>query len=107
MAWRTAIAFEAAQAMEGRPVMEGPLVVTARFYLPRPRTAPARIVVPATRPDIDKLARALLDGLTGVVFRDDSQVVTLDAGKRFDVEYDRIPGVWVYVRDFDPSEPAP
>jgi Holliday junction resolvase RusA-like endonuclease len=38
---------------------------------------------PASRPDVDKLARAVLDALTGVLYRDDGQVVTLDVTKRY------------------------
>lgn len=73
----------------------GPVMVEIVFYLPRPKahygsgrnagvlkdSAPA---VPTTRPDSDKLARAVLDALTmAAVYVDDSQVVELRAGKRF------------------------
>jgi crossover junction endodeoxyribonuclease RusA len=34
-------------------------------------------------PDVDKLARCALDALTGVVFKDDSQVTRLTVGKSF------------------------
>lgn len=34
------------------------------------------------KPDLDKLLRALNDGLTGVAFHDDSQVVNIAATKR-------------------------
>jgi Holliday junction resolvase RusA-like endonuclease len=39
---------------------------------------------PTAPPDIDKLARAVLDALTGIVYDDDSQVIELQATKRFD-----------------------
>jgi len=35
----------------------------------------------ATRPDADKLARAVLDALTGVAYRDDGQVAVLRVSK--------------------------
>jgi len=39
--------------------------------------------VPAVkRPDLDKLVRAVFDALTNVVFKDDSQVVSVFASKR-------------------------
>jgi Holliday junction resolvase RusA-like endonuclease len=38
---------------------------------------------PDRRPDIDKLARSILDALTGLVWRDDGQVVILDVAKRY------------------------
>lgn len=39
----------------------------------KPKTSKA--VVPAVRPDADKLLRAILDALTGVAYADDAQVV--------------------------------
>lgn len=34
-------------------------------------------------PDVDKLARAILDAMTGIVFRDDAQVAHLNVWKRY------------------------
>jgi crossover junction endodeoxyribonuclease RusA len=95
--WREAVRAETqtemwTQGRAGRP-MEGPVAVRLRFWLTRPAShygtgrnkavvkasAPRR---PAGRPDVDKLARAVLDGLTmGGAFADDSQVVELQASK--------------------------
>jgi Holliday junction resolvase RusA-like endonuclease len=52
-----------------------------------PRASAPRL--PATRPDIDKLLRAVLDALTGLVFVDDGQVVTVNMAK----EYANVTGV--------------
>jgi Holliday junction resolvase RusA-like endonuclease len=38
---------------------------------------------PTTKPDLDKLARAVLDALTGVYYLDDAQVVSLDLQKAY------------------------
>lgn len=46
-----------------------------------------------TRPDIDKLCRAVLDALTGVAFNDDAQVAVLRATKGYALN----PGVVVEV----------
>jgi Holliday junction resolvase RusA-like endonuclease len=64
------------------PGFDGPLVVTFAFYVDRPKghygvrdlkkSAPP---YPIVRPDLLKLARAVEDALTGVVYRDDSQIV--------------------------------
>jgi crossover junction endodeoxyribonuclease RusA len=82
-AWRHAIATEARAAMGDRPTIDGPVAVAADFYLRRPKSAPRRVMHPATKPDVDKLARALLDACTGVVFVDDSRVVSLSVGKLY------------------------
>ena len=45
--------------------------------------APKRVTEVTTKPDVDKLARAALDALTGVLWADDSQVVSLHAQKEY------------------------
>lgn len=69
-----------------------PMIVVLTFQFVRPMShyyarkngnvlreyAPKRMIC---RPDADKLVRAVLDGLTYVVMRDDSQVVALVASK--------------------------
>ena len=62
-----------------------PVRVRLRFALPCPKSLSRRASRrPHTkRPDVDKLARAALDALTGVIFRDDSQVYALSAVKHY------------------------
>jgi len=87
--WREAVRAETQRAcgMPGHPpvpVPGEPAVVDILFRLPRPKSAPKRVTQPVKRPDVDKLARAVLDGLVdGGAFADDSQVVSLAAQKRF------------------------
>ena len=57
--------------------------IECRFYFQRPKSTKKAIVDKVTKPDIDKLARAILDALTGIVFEDDSQVTTLVCWKGF------------------------
>ena len=95
------VALFAQQAMAGRPVMAGPvaLSVTALFPIPtswpKKRQAAARAGTEqhTKRPDADNCAKAILDGLNGVVWKDDSQVVTLSIEKR----YAEVPRVEVLV----------
>jgi Holliday junction resolvase RusA-like endonuclease len=59
-----------------------PVTVTLSFVLPRPQKP--RWAVPAVKPDIDKLTRAVLDGLTdGGLLADDARVVDLIVRKRY------------------------
>jgi Holliday junction resolvase RusA-like endonuclease len=85
-AWRTAIASEARFAMGGLPMLRGPVRVQVEFELPRPASRPKRDRWPDRRPDLDKLVRASLDSMTGVVFGDDSQVVRLSASKIYGLD---------------------
>lgn len=52
---------------------------------------------PAGRPDLDKLARAVLDGLTaGGAWKDDSQVVVLQVAKVYN-EAGEVPGCTIFI----------
>ena len=81
--WRTLVAHTASIAQAGRPVIEGPVTVDVVFGFGLPKQpGTRRSQDPHTsRPDLDKLVRAVLDALTGVVYTDDSQVVELSARK--------------------------
>jgi crossover junction endodeoxyribonuclease RusA len=94
VAWRTDIRAAARDAMLDDLPMTGPVAVSLTFRLKRPGShyrsgahagtlkanAP---LVPITRPDIDKLSRAVLDALKGITWGDDSQVVQKVATKRY------------------------
>jgi len=51
------------------------------FIFNKPKTV--KRSEPFVRPDLDKLIRAVLDGLTGVAYEDDQQVVRLTAQKAY------------------------
>ena len=61
----------------------GPVRVHVSFYLPKPKSAPKRTIPHVKKPDIDKLMRAILDALKGVVWTDDSQVTSISATKDY------------------------
>jgi Holliday junction resolvase RusA-like endonuclease len=88
--WRSAVRDTAVGVMLGmapgaaRGPLTGPLSVSLAFTLPKPKSAPkTRRTWPDKRPDLDKLVRATLDGLTGPLFADDAQVILLEAGKLY------------------------
>lgn len=79
--------------------------ISAYFSFPRPTSvSPKRFPEKTTKPDLDKLVRALLDALTGVVFEDDSQVVMFAAKKGFGAPGLRV-RVAEVVEDLPPSIP--
>lgn len=99
--WRTDIAWHAAQQYTA-DVQGGALAVEIEFVMPRPASTPKRATPPATkRPDIDKLARAVLDALSGIVWRDDSQIVDLHPTKRL-AEMGERSGARIRVRPAQP-----
>lgn len=82
--WRDAVAAQALQAWaigawQGAP-LEGGVHLRLQFAFVRPASARKR-VTPHVKPDLDKLQRAVLDALTGVVYVDDAQVVSVTASK--------------------------
>ena len=110
-AWRDLVAKAASDAMIRRPqwgVLEGAVGIDLQVFLPRPKSAPKRKRLRhQKRPDIDKVIRGILDALTGVVFRDDSQVCEIKALKDYD--YDHAPGIIcvVYPIPDSPRERSP
>ena len=89
--WAAQVAWCAKQAGLAR-IPKGVGVIVSVTYEFAP---PIRVVrsCPCTRPDIDKLARALLDALTGVAYEDDGQVVALTVRKTYGT--DTRTRVWV------------
>lgn len=84
---------------------EQPFEVLLVYYMPRPNgdytksgelTASAR-TEPWTKPDLDKLERATLDALTGMVWDDDSRVCRVVKEKRYATR-ERDVGLWIEVR---------
>jgi|GEM_PF-2448557 len=126
--WRSKVAEAARAAMDGRPLWDEPCILVCEFLLPRPRShwtksGTLRKGAPLLpkKPDWSKLVRAVEDALTGVVYRDDSQVVMpsdpwgicqLQPRKRYarrqcaDDGRDVVGGVFVEVRQLSADEQA-
>lgn len=93
-AWRREVAADARVALwelpaSQRGLLTGALTVALLFVLPRPKDLPKRVVHHQKKPDLDKLQRAVLDALTGVVWVDDNQVADLVGRKRYVGEGER------------------
>lgn len=99
-AWRTLVARDAKNAAHTArwdTPHDGPVTVEAIFYLPRPK----RPLFPnhaATKPDLDKLARAVGDALAapGGPLTEDSRIVTWILTKQWATD-SQTPGVHVIV----------
>ncbi len=81
--WRKEVYDAAKLAMNGKELETGPIMVQINFFFARPKSTKLSVFYKITKPDIDKLARGVLDSLTGTCFKDDSQVVFLQADKNF------------------------
>lgn len=103
--WRTAIANAAFDVWTKQKIEKfvDPVVVTAVFYLPKPKSV--RRLFPSVAPDTDKLQRALGDALSidAPILEDDSLIVKWHAQKAYASSPDQA-GVWVHIRLADDSD---
>lgn len=90
--WRTALSvLLRAEWNRGRHHLLGvargsykwPIRAQMIFYLSRPKSAPSYVKQPTVIPDVDKLARVVMDELTGIVAKDDAQIVDMHAVKMY------------------------
>jgi crossover junction endodeoxyribonuclease RusA len=102
--WRARIAEAARSQCPACFVTDKPLVLSAIFRLPRPKSARKSATpyeLAAKRPDLSKLVRAVEDALTGVWYADDSLIVSYrDIDKRVCTAGER-PGVDVMLYRVD------
>jgi Holliday junction resolvase RusA-like endonuclease len=93
-AYENLVALAARDVMQrqGQALMEGPVsvLVYCGFRVPA-STAKSRVgqmlqhlILPLKKPDADNVAKAVLDGLNGVAYLDDTQVTDLTVIRRFD-----------------------
>jgi Holliday junction resolvase RusA-like endonuclease len=76
-------------AMGDAPLLDGPLALSIVVHLPIPASwskakqasASKGTLWPVSRPDVDNYAKNILDALNGVVWHDDSAVVSLTCTK--------------------------
>ena len=107
-AWQATIARAAREQWDLPRVAVGdPLSVSMVFRMPRPRSR-RQERWHAARPDIDKLIRAVLDGLSGIVYDDDCTIARIIAVALYETD-ERPPGVTISVRlceEDDEHDPA-
>jgi Holliday junction resolvase RusA-like endonuclease len=97
------IKFYAAEAMGSTDPLETPVsvylyirhAVPQSYSKKRTEACLSGLEQPCKKPDIDNIAKTYLDGMNGVVFHDDTQVVDLHVKK----VYSAVPGVDVMVME--------
>jgi Holliday junction resolvase RusA-like endonuclease len=102
--WRSALKEAGKEWIREHPehILDGthamPASVHLVFYMPRPKSLPKKVLHHIKRPDLDKLVRSVLDGITGTVLKDDSQVFQLSARKLYTNEANPEPCLQVDVK---------
>lgn len=73
-------------AMMNRTILEGPVkVCITAFFNHKSNTG-----WHTSRPDLDNIAKAILDGLNGIIYVDDNQVAQIVASKKYDEGEERV-----------------
>lgn len=83
-AWRQAVGLVAKNAcLRAGWVLplDEPVLIAATFYLHRPQRP--RFAEAATKPDLDKLTRAVGDALTSSVLFEDSRIISWQVSKKY------------------------
>jgi crossover junction endodeoxyribonuclease RusA len=105
--WKSLVAYTAREYYKGE-LLTGPVIVTMTFYQTRPAChygsgknaavlKPSAPTWPTGKPDVLKLTRAVEDACTGILWKDDSQIVDERIIKR----YGDKPGVKIQVTSPD------
>ncbi|VFR81133.1 Phage Holliday junction resolvase [plant metagenome] len=110
VAYESLIRCAGAQAMDGHPPFTGPVRMEIDIVCPVPpswskvrqRRALAGEILPTVKPDGDNVEKAVKDGINGVVYRDDVQVVRDSKGK----VYGEVPAVHVVITELQGVESA-
>ena len=97
-AWKIAVDAAAREAMGDDALLDGALALHVTFWLRPPKNetrAQRQRAYCGTRPDADKLLRAIEDPMSGVVYVDDARIVLVRVEKLY--ARDRAPGAHVIV----------
>ena len=86
-----------------QPMLTGELKarIDAFFTIPKATPKKTRLKMlnretrPTKRPDLDNVAKAVLDALNGLAYQDDSQIVSLTINKF----YSEVPGVEIFIEE--------
>lgn len=90
-AYENAVALKAKLAMQGKQPFHGAVKVSISFYLPIPKSWTKKRRQEAIEgrhaecivSDLDNYVKACADGMNGIVYHDDRQIVSLHARKRY------------------------
>lgn len=108
--WKSSIA-EALQGHLPATPIDGPVSVTVSYQMPRPKRLMRKRdsegpLAHTSKPDVDNLNKAIFDTLTRLgVFRDDSQICHVEAGKHYHGK-DDLPGALIVVKTLLQEERA-
>ena len=92
--WKSYAKFCAAEEMKGKPLLTCPLRVVVMSYREIPKSLSKKkalqaqngLIRPSTKPDIDNYIKGAFDAIEGIVYKNDSQIVSLCSEKYYSTE---------------------
>lgn len=95
------IQMQVALEYKGAP-LEEPLTVCVTVHLQKPTSrSKTKASYPTTKPDVDNYVKLVLDALNGILWKDDSSVVSMCVTKR----YSERQGIYLTVRGIGAVQP--
>jgi Holliday junction resolvase RusA-like endonuclease len=93
VAYETKVRKACREAMGLIKPLEGPISVRIVFALPMPKSLSKKnaqlavdgVLKPIKKPDIDNMAKSVLDGMNKIAFLDDAQIVMLKVVKMYSI----------------------
>lgn len=100
----------AAKAEHSGAPLQGPIRMRCVFVMPRPgrlvwKTKPMPRLAHTSTPDVENIAKAVMDALSGTTFVDDAQVYALDVAKVI-AGGDEQPHVTIEIEEIERCKPA-
>ncbi len=90
--------------LAGATKLEGPLKAELQFLFERPAKVPKKLgtgrIDKQTKPDLDNLAKGVLDALNKLAYHDDGQVCELKISKQHAAQ-DETPGVLITIKEIE------
>ena len=91
-AYEQAVAWSARKAMRGHELFDGAVELSLMVHISVPKSWPNKkkdqaamgFIRPTARPDLDNYLKIVCDGLNGIVWKDDAQVVRVEASKLYE-----------------------
>ena len=82
--WQHLVAVSAQQYRPKSGPFDEAVQIIATFYFARPKSvSEAKRPYMTVKPDIDKILRAILDGMSGIIYTDDARIIRVVVEKHY------------------------
>lgn len=72
--WKQQIAITALK-YKPNELWTGPIAMNLEFFFPKPKSYSKKVKAHITKPDVDNLAKSVIDSLEGIIYKGDQQIV--------------------------------